>query len=197
MNKETSKDLSKSKTPIQNSHYWSYNSHVSLPKLAQILTEYAHKQRAEAMVTTVVCPEDKLPEFFRPPKRNADELSSRRQAGGPDGNKKPRLDANKKEEDTSNMSTREELKHLMKSIKQFNSNQLFGKEKRKSYQDKLTELGAMPLKQQKVPFKMKLAIHKSRERKQERKKEEQKQSGVVTMDTLKHVRDRKKSRKGK
>lgn len=148
------------------------------------------------MVTTVVCPEDKLPEFYRPPKRKSDDITTRKQTGGSGGGKKPRFDVKKKDEDTSNLSTREELKLMMKSIKQFNTNQLFGKDKRKSNQDKLTELGAMPLKQEKMPFKMKLAIHKSRERKQERKKEEQKQSGVVTIDTLKKVKDRRKSRKG-
>eukprot|EP01031_Cornospumella_fuschlensis_P027254 gene27254-32924_t len=149
------------------------------------------------MVTTVVCPEDKLPEFYRPPKRKNGSEVARSPAGGFGGRKRPRIEANKKEDENANMSTREELKNMMKSIKQFNNDQLFGKDKRKSKQDKLTELGAMPLKQQKMPFKMKLAIHKSRERKQERKKEEQKQSGVVTIDTLKQIRERKKSRKGK
>lgn len=71
------------------------------------------------------------------------------------------------------------MKDLHTSIKKFNADELKGKEKLKLKQDKLTELGAPPKKQQKVPFPIQMSRLRWKNKKDIEIKEMIKQSGVV------------------
>lgn len=157
-------------------------------------------------IETVVCPEERLPEFFRKKPRFGDgprnnsswpSSSSPSSSSFQSSSKKDRPTSSAPSADESSKSVKDELKGIMKSIKQFNTEAQQGKEKRKSAQDRLTALGAMPLKQQKMPLKMRLAIMQSREKKQRHREEIERQSEVVTVNTLKKIRERKAGRKSK
>lgn len=151
-------------------------------------------------VTTVVCPVDRLPDDFQRKRRFDSEKPDR--SGVSFMNKKPRFGGSHgdKAASSSSTSTKEELRTIMKSIKEFNTEALFGKEKRKTAQDMLTDLGCMPLKQQTMPLKMRLAIQEGRKKKEKGRTEIAKASGVVTANTaqtLKKMKDRKESRKAR
>ena len=79
---------------------------------------------------------------------------------------------------------RKEFSNIFNSIKELASTQYVGMNKKKFKEDKLTKLGAAPVKQQKMPFKMKIGIVKGREKKMKKIQEQAKESGVVLSKNL-------------
>jgi hypothetical protein len=72
-----------------------------------------------------------------------------------------------------------EMSEIMKEIKDLSSTALLGSAKKKYKEDILTKLGAAPVKEQTMPFKMKMGILKGRKRREDRAEQERKESGVV------------------
>ena len=83
------------------------------------------------------------------------------------------------EENTENTSTREELRGFMQDIRQFNTSMEVGKSKRKIIEDKLTVLGAPPLKPQKMPLKLKIALSNARKFREKKELDRARESQVV------------------
>lgn len=77
-------------------------------------------------------------------------------------------------------STKEEIRDIMKTVKEFNANSELGSSRRKYQDDLLTKLGAKPIKQPTMPFKLHLALDQVRKRKEMKKLEELKQSDEVS-----------------
>lgn len=138
-------------------------------------------------VITVKCPEISLPEDFRkrksydgrPNDRSHNNFSSKdgrkSRVSVPSTNKKP-------EEEKS---TKEELFEYMKSIKEFNADTSdVGKSRRKFEEDKLAQLGALPLKQPKMPFKVKLRVITAEKKREKRRVDELQQSREVVANNL-------------
>jgi hypothetical protein len=73
----------------------------------------------------------------------------------------------------------EDIHSLHQNIKQFNADSLKGKERVNLKQDRLTELGAPPLKQQKVPFKIQMQRFRQKQKKVHESTKILKQSGIV------------------
>lgn len=64
-------------------------------------------------------------------------------------------------------ATRDEINGLLSTVKEFNAKSLEGAKKAAHKDDKLTQLGALPAKQQKMPYAMRLGLNaakKSREK---------------------------------
>jgi hypothetical protein len=101
-----------------------------------------------------------------------------------------------KSKSTTNYShDTEDIKDIYESIKQFNANELKGKERIKLKVDKLTELGAPPIKQQKVPFKIQMARLSARAKRQKDSDELLKESGLVTSKLKKVTQKKNQSNK--
>lgn len=79
----------------------------------------------------------------------------------------------------------EDIRTIYQSITEFNANEMRGKSREKLKTDKLTALGAPPVKQQKVPFKMKMARLRDMKVKELRSKEILMESGVVAAKSSK------------
>ena len=127
-----------------------------------------------ASVKKFVCPEVSVPtkinKTFKPNNRN--DNSTQRN----DNKFKNRL-----QEKTAE---RKEFSDIFNSIKELASTQYVGMNKKKFKEDKLTKLGAAPVKQQKMPFKMKMGIIKGRDKKIKKMQEQVKESGVVLSKDL-------------
>ena len=75
--------------------------------------------------------------------------------------------------------TQKELRLIYKEIKEFSSTSLSSGDKRKYNDDKLTRLGAPPIKAEKIPFKMKLGMMKHQKKLAVKELQHVKDSGVV------------------
>lgn len=85
-------------------------------------------------------------------------------------------------DDTHNKSfyeEKEEFQQIFASVKNLTATTFTGMTKKTHKEDKLTKLGALPVKQQKMPLKMKLGIVAGRERRLEKTVQRAKEDGVV------------------
>ena len=82
----------------------------------------------------------------------------------------------------NNKKDDDDIHSLYQSIKEFNANELKGKERIKLKADKLTELGAPPLKKQKVPLKTKFKQIREQNIKQTKLKETLLNTGLIHTD---------------
>lgn len=136
------------------------------------------------VVKTVVCPEIGLPQKEMRNKKPFVKKSSEK--FNPKNNKL--LPSGKFRND---ITLKEEYSSLMTEIKSFNAESVIGKDRRKADHDKLTQLGARPLKQAKMPFKVKLRIVKADKRRESKKIKELNASDVVLARS--HQINKKKS----
>lgn len=120
------------------------------------------------------------PDVTVPTKRNNDNYKS-------NDNKKNNTNSNDskfKNRLIEKNAERKEFSDIFNSIKELASTQYVGMNKKKFKEDKLTKLGAAPVKQQKMPFKMKIGILKGREKKIKKLQDQAKESGVVLSKDL-------------
>lgn len=82
-------------------------------------------------------------------------------------------------EDEEFLAKKEELRSFMSNIKEFNAHSELGKSRRQFEEDRLTQLGALPLKQAKMPFKVRLRIESAQKKRENRKSSELKESDEV------------------
>lgn len=142
-----------------------------------------------------VCPEVKLPSDFRKPHHN-NKTNHREQpvANRNNNSKLGKVSSNdnnfnssgsKKRKasdlyDDMDLTNREEVRNFMRTVKEFNANSQLGSSRRNFQEDLLTQLGAPPPKQQKMPFKLRLKLDEARKKREEHKLEELRQSDEVT-----------------
>jgi hypothetical protein len=92
---------------------------------------------------------------------------------------------------------KEELEGFMKDIKNFNSNMEIGKSKRKIIEDKLTKLGAPPVKPQKQPLKLKIALGNFRKGRDQKRLEQAKESKVINLQFSQVLKKKKNDKRNK
>jgi|EP01033_Poteriospumella_lacustris_P012510 hypothetical protein len=103
--------------------------------------------------------------------------------------------------DDMDLTNKEEVRSFMRTIKEFNANSELGSSRRNHQEDLLTQLGAPPPKQQKMPFKLRLKLDDARKKREERKLDELRQSGEVTavhktlLQKAQQRREKRKARK--
>jgi hypothetical protein len=119
-------------------------------------------------VKTVFCPEVGLPDDFKSHSRKRGRESDRLSVGMSSFHA-----SNKKQ--TQDKS----FEHLLSSVKDFSSVSLTGQSRKKFEDDKLTKLGALPVKQQKMPFQMRIGLIAGKKKRDARKNIELKESGQV------------------
>lgn len=162
-------------------------------------------------IKTIVCGDVALPVDIKraqpwPPKENRTSNSTstlstssfKRGFGrGPRGKKLSK-------EDEEFLAKKEELRTYMSNIKEFNAHSQLGQSRRQFQEDRLTQLGALPVKQAKMPFKVRLRIEKAQKKRETRKLTELKESDeVVAVSVTKkrktngEVIDKKKKKKVK
>jgi hypothetical protein len=131
------------------------------------------------VVETVYCPTVDLPEDFQRHKKRKHFHHEG------DGN-------------TSNldMNDRKMFAQMFSSVKEFGMTNL-EKSKKKVLENKLTKLGAPPVKQPKMPFKMKMGILEGRKKREQRQLQDARDSGQVlaTSLTSKKKNEREKLKK--
>lgn len=131
----------------------------------------------------VYCPEVSLPAKFIGSKRKREDetSSSSRNGGGRSRESRGSQSALPfSSQQASFDSTKEEIREIMKTVKEFNANSELGSSRRKYQEDLLTKLGAKPVKQPTMPFKLHLALDQVRKKKEAKKLEELKQSDEVS-----------------
>lgn len=87
--------------------------------------------------------------------------------------------ASKEPESVEDVSTKEELRSFMKDIRQFNTSMEIGKNKRKIFEDKLTKLGALPPKPQKIPLPLSIALNNAKKEREKKELQKFKDSQVI------------------
>lgn len=150
-----------------------------------------------------VCPEVGLPATLQ---RNNNERkldgssslsASSSSSGRPDNRKRKAGDLY----DDMDLTNKEEVRNFMRTIKEFNANSELGSSRRNYKEDILTQLGAPPPKQQKMPFKLRLKLDDARKKREERKLDELRQSDEVTavhktlLQKAQKRREKRKARK--
>lgn len=126
------------------------------------------------MVETVYCPTTTLPENYL-----NDKLKKKRKHS-------------QDEEQHNQQNEREIFQKIFKSVKEFGLTNI-QTSKKKILDDKLTKLGALPVKQQKMPFKMKMGILEGRKKREKRQLEEARESGqVLSIKKKKEIKVNKK-----
>lgn len=127
------------------------------------------------MVIKVVCPGVRLPSGTVDKKRPRgdmgwnDDASSYNSASS-SSSKRRFSDGDQK---------REEISSIFSSVKEFSSTSFLGMKKKQHKEDKLTKLGAPEVKQQKMPFKMRLGLNAASKKREIKNELKAKDSGVV------------------
>jgi hypothetical protein len=85
--------------------------------------------------------------------------------------------------DTTKKAKMKQMSDLVGSVKEFSSQTLTGMHAKKHKEDVLTKLGALPVKQQTMPFKMKMGIVAGRKKTASKVAERAREGGVVTTKT--------------
>lgn len=65
-------------------------------------------------------------------------------------------------------TARDEINELLGHVKEFNAKSLEGAKKAAHKDDKLTKLGAFPVKQQKMPYAMRLGLNAAKKKREKR-----------------------------
>ena len=144
-------------------------------------------------VERIVCPTVTLPDSFSRSKRERGDMgwdrdasvSSRPSSGNNFSGKKQRYD--EKNED------RAEFMKVMQSIKDINATSFQGMSKKKYKEEKLIALGAPKVKEQTMPFKMKMGILAGRKKRESRELNAAKESGQVLPSQGKKTKAYKRS----
>lgn len=147
-------------------------------------------------IERIVCPTVSLPDSFSRNKRERGDMgwdrdasvSSRQPSGGSANSKKQRYD--EKNED------RAEFMKVMQSIKDINATSFEGMSKKKHKEDKLVKLGAPKVKEQTMPFKMKMGILAGRKKRETRALIAAKESGQVLPSQGKKTKAYKRAEDG-
>lgn len=95
------------------------------------------------------------------------------------------------------LSKKEELRSYLSDIKDFNANMEIGKTKRKIYQDKLSRLGAPPVKPQKMPLKLKIELNNARKKREKQELENFRASKVINAQFSNVVKKFKTNKRNK
>ena len=132
-------------------------------------------------IKTYSCPVVKLPD------RQSVSVNGKVKRHDWDDNRSQSFATSKK---AKTQSAAAEMKDIFESIKELSSTTLQGSDRKKYKEDKLTKLGAPPVKEQTMPFKMKMGILRGRKKREERALAQAKESGVVLAKTSK--KDKKK-----
>jgi len=156
-----------------------------MPVFEECVTKSRHKQFAPLLtiMQRVYCPEISLPAKASGSKRKreGETSSSSRNDGGRSRESRNGLSTLPFSSQQAFFdSTKEEIREIMKTVKEFNSNSELGSSRRKFQEDLLTKLGAKSVKQPTMPFKLHLALDQVRKRKEAKKLEELKQSDEVS-----------------
>lgn len=96
-----------------------------------------------------------------------------------------------KKENEQNIMTKNEIKNIYSEIKELSATALIGSAKLRYKEDKLTKLGALPVKQQKMPFKMRLGLNHARKKRLSIALENAKVSGVILASTKKSSKSKR------
>lgn len=130
------------------------------------------------MQKVFVCPEVRVPKLDRSDRNFKRKEPSEDFRQNNVSNKRPK-------------SEKEELRSLMKTVKEYSSQSLVGLSKKAHKDQKLTKLGAAPPKQQTMPFKMKMGILAGKKKRKQREAREATEAQVI------HGGTKIKSSKGK
>jgi hypothetical protein len=133
---------------------------------------------SQRKVERVICPDVSLPADMleRRKLEKKRKFTQQTEDSIPDVLKKSKFT----EVDTEAVSTKQELRKYMSSIKEFNAKSELGKSKKKYEEDLLSQLGAPTAAPPKTPFPLKLKLDAARKIRENRKLEEMKQSDEVT-----------------
>lgn len=126
-------------------------------------------------VITVKCPEVKVPvSFFRGKRKRNSSLDDDDDDNYERGNQSTKR----------GLSDREEFDKYLSEVKSLGNSTLIGEKGKKVKEDILTKLGVAPVKQQKMPFKMRLGINDGRKRRTDNMLKRSKESGTIIARTL-------------
>lgn len=145
-------------------------------------------------VQRIVCPTVRLPESMRRGSGDGDGASGKKRKLAERGDmgwdreafkepataevKKQRREEYDRRQQVA--AEREELAKAMNSIKDFASTTFEGLSKKKHKEEKLTKLGAPRVKEQTMPFRMKMGILSARAKREARLDSAARQAGIVT-----------------
>ena len=130
------------------------------------------------MVKTVVCPEVKVPEKVKSSINKQTE----------------KWKQTKSEADQT--LSKKEIASIFGEIKDLAATSFVGKSRLKHKEDILTKLGAAPVKQQKMPFKMRMGILEGKRKREAKIVSRAKESGVV-LSTQKKTTEKKAAKKNR
>jgi hypothetical protein len=131
-------------------------------------------------VITVKCPDVNVPVSFRGKRKRNSSLDD-------DDDDHARSN----QSPLRGLSDREEFDKYMSEVKSLGNSTLIGEKGKKAKEDILTKLGVAPVKQQKMPFKMRLGINDGRKRRTENMLKRSKESGTIIARTLMQKATRK------
>mmetsp|Transcript_43324 Transcript_43324/g.86089 ORF Transcript_43324/g.86089 Transcript_43324/m.86089 type:complete len:115 (-) Transcript_43324:26-370(-) len=89
-------------------------------------------------------------------------------------------------------SAREEIEEIMETVKSFNAKSLEGAKKAAHKDDRLTKLGALPPKQQKMPYAMRIGLNAAKKKREIRDIQLAKESQVQLPQSYVQNKKRKK-----
>jgi hypothetical protein len=133
----------------------------------------------KSKIVTVKCPEVKVPERRKRNRVDRDDISFE---GEDDDRKSER--SFKGAQQMRALSDREEFEKYFTDVKNLGSSTYTGEKGKKAKDDILTKLGVAKVKQQKMPFKMRLGINEGRKRRAENMLKKSKDSGTVIARSL-------------
>jgi hypothetical protein len=125
------------------------------------------------MVLKVVCPTVRLPSEATNRKRPRGDMG-----WSEDASTYSSSSSNGKRRNADS-GGRDEINALFSSVKDFSSSSFAGMKKKQHKEEKLTKLGAPDVKQQKMPFKMRLGLNAASKKRDVKNQQTAKDSGVV------------------
>ena len=131
------------------------------------------------MVAKFVCPAVRLPSGTTDKKRPRGDMGWTEDASSYDSASSSSSSSNGKRRLSNNSEKREEISSIFTSVKDFSSASFLGLKKKQHKEDKLTKLGAPEVKQQKMPFKMRLGLDAASKKRTLKNQLKAKESGVV------------------
>ena len=95
-------------------------------------------------------------------------------------------------DDKKPKTAREEINEILESVKEFNAKALEGGKKAAHMDDKLTKLGALPPKKQKIPYAMRLGLNAAKKKREHKEAQIAKESQVQLPQSYTQNKKRKK-----
>ena len=130
------------------------------------------------MVAKFVCPAVRLPSGTTDKKRPRGDMGWSEDASSYN-NSSSSSSSSKRRSRGDDTGKREEISSIFTSVKDFSSSSFIGLKKKQHKEDKLTKLGAPEVKQQKMPFKMRLGLDAASKKRSIKNQLKAKESGVV------------------